>query len=98
MNRLDVLLHILLDLVLIEVLQSTVCSIAHVLLSGSALIRHEYVCSKLASLGCLTLVVFLLFSIQLLVAISTLSTLLLHLLHRIELLLMVVVDIEDVDD
>ena len=96
MNRLDVLLHVLFNFVLIEVLKSSIRSIRHAILPGTTSFGHNHVSSELSTtLSCLPHRLFL--CLQVLVGIGTSS--LCHILfHGAELLRVIAVNIKDIDD
>ena len=96
MNGLDVLLHVLLNLVLIDVLESAIlgCIIVLIVSHTGALLLHNHVGTKLTSslgfLSCWHSII----SIELVVAINSFA----RQLHRIELLLVIAIDIKHVDN
>lgn len=100
MNRLNVFLHVLLNLILIDVLESSILSD---IVTASSLVTttivcllfmHNHLCPKLApSLGCLPCWHSIL-SVELVVAVGALALE----LHGVELLLMVAVNVENVDN
>ena len=94
MNRLDVFLHVLLDLVLVEVLESSIVyHIVSCFFSAYTLLDNHFSAELAVSLGRLASNLDF-FSADLIVAVCTLSLK----SHRIQLLLVIAVDVEDVDD
>jgi hypothetical protein len=92
----DVFLHVLLDLILIDILKSTIFSIILSLsfTCPSPFVLYDHISTKFAS--CLAFLTGwnTLFRIELVIAINSLA---LH-FHGIELLLMVAVDVEHIDN
>ena len=97
MDWLDVLLHVLLDLILIEILESAIISGIALVGSTTSAFLDNHINTEFASpMSRLTHELFTAFLlIKLVVAVSSVP---LCEFHGVELLFVVVVDVEDVDD
>lgn len=93
-DGLDVLLHVLLDLVLIEVFESSIVNhVANYFITGSTLLNNHFSTELAVSLGSLTYYLGI-FNSNLVVAFRSISLD----SHSIQLLLVIAIDVEHVND